>query len=173
MRWPLRRGRRARHAGISVSIDDFGTGYSSLRYLESFPLRKIKVDRSFVHDVANSAAKRVIAESVVKVGEVLGIRVVTEGIETEAEREIVQALGCAISAIANLIKLLCPEASLALPRHASRPARTLLGAARRALSRGRRIGSGRWCAPHEATMPDSVGPSSFGKNQQYRRVRVI
>jgi EAL domain-containing protein (putative c-di-GMP-specific phosphodiesterase class I) len=82
--------------GVGISIDDFGTGYSSLRYLESFPLSEIKVDRSFVHDVARSAAKRVIVESVVKLGAALGIRVVAEGIETEAEREIVQVLGCSI-----------------------------------------------------------------------------
>jgi PAS domain S-box-containing protein len=85
-----------RRAGIGISIDDFGTGYSSLRYLEGFPLSEIKVDRSFVHDIARSAAKRVIVESVVKLGTALDIRVVAEGIETEAERDIVRALGCSI-----------------------------------------------------------------------------
>jgi PAS domain S-box-containing protein len=85
-----------RRAGLGISIDDFGTGYSSLRYLENFPLSEIKVDRSFVHDIAHSAAKRVIVESVVKLGGALDIRVVAEGIETEAEREMVQALGCSI-----------------------------------------------------------------------------
>jgi PAS domain S-box-containing protein len=85
-----------RRAGIGISIDDFGAGYSSLRYLESFPLSEIKVDRSFVHDIAHSAAKRVIVESVVKLGAALDIRVVAEGIETEDERWIVQALGCSI-----------------------------------------------------------------------------
>jgi EAL domain-containing protein (putative c-di-GMP-specific phosphodiesterase class I) len=67
-----------------------------LRYLERFPLSEIKIDRSFVHDVAHSAAKRVIVESVVKLGAALDIRVVAEGIETEAECTIVQALGCSI-----------------------------------------------------------------------------
>jgi diguanylate cyclase (GGDEF)-like protein len=85
-----------RRAGVGISIDDFGTGYSSLRYLESFPLSEIKIDRSFVHDLAHSAAKRVIVEGVAKLGAALDIRVVAEGIETEAEREIVQALGCSI-----------------------------------------------------------------------------
>ncbi len=83
-----------RRLGVGISIDDFGTGYSNLRYLESFPLSEIKVDRSFVHDVAHSAAKRVIAESIVKLGAALDIRVVAEGIETEGERAIMQALGC-------------------------------------------------------------------------------
>jgi PAS domain S-box-containing protein len=85
-----------RRLGVGISIDDFGTGYSNLRYLESFPLSEIKVDRSFVHDVAHSTAKRVIVESIVKLGAALDIRVVAEGIETEAERAIMRTLGCAI-----------------------------------------------------------------------------
>ena len=85
-----------RELGIGISIDDFGTGYSNLGYLESFPLSEIKVDRSFVHDVAHSAAKRVIVESVIKLADALGIRVLAEGIETEAERAIMRAMGCSI-----------------------------------------------------------------------------
>jgi PAS domain S-box-containing protein len=85
-----------RGLGIDISIDDFGTGYSNLRYLESFPLSEIKVDRSFVHDVAHSVAKRVIVESVIKLGAALDIRVVAEGIETDSERAIMRALGCSI-----------------------------------------------------------------------------
>lgn len=85
-----------RRLGVGISIDDFGTGYSNLRYLESFPLSEIKVDRSFVHDAAHSAAKRVIVESIVKLGAALDIRVVAEGIETEGERAIMRALGCSV-----------------------------------------------------------------------------
>ena len=85
-----------RQRGVELSIDDFGTGYSNLRYLESFPLSEIKVDRSFVRDVADSPAKRVIAESIVKLGAALDIRVVAEGIETEAERAIMRTLGCSV-----------------------------------------------------------------------------
>jgi EAL domain-containing protein (putative c-di-GMP-specific phosphodiesterase class I) len=85
-----------RRLGIGISIDDFGTGYSNLRYLESFPLSEIKVDRSFVHDVAHSVAKRVIVEGIIKLGAALDIRVVAEGIETEAERAIMRALGCSV-----------------------------------------------------------------------------
>jgi PAS domain S-box-containing protein len=85
-----------RRLGVDISIDDFGTGYSNLRFLESFPLSEIKVDRSFVHDVAHSAAKRVIVESVIKLGAALDIRVVAEGIETDSERAIMRALGCSI-----------------------------------------------------------------------------
>jgi len=85
-----------RRLGVGISIDDFGTGYSNLRYLESFPLSEIKVDRSFVHDLAHSTAKRVIVESIVKLGAALDIRVVAEGIETEAERAIMRAFGCSV-----------------------------------------------------------------------------
>jgi PAS domain S-box-containing protein len=85
-----------RALGVSISIDDFGTGYSNLRYLERFPLSEIKIDRSFVHDVAHSAAKRVIVESIVKLSAALDIRVVAEGIETEGERAIMRALGCSV-----------------------------------------------------------------------------
>ncbi|HYI41320.1 MAG TPA: bifunctional diguanylate cyclase/phosphodiesterase [Allosphingosinicella sp.] len=85
-----------RRLGVGISIDDFGTGYSSLQYLESFPLSEIKVDRSFVHDVTHSPVKRVIVESVVKLGAALDIRVVAEGIETEAECAIMRALGCTV-----------------------------------------------------------------------------
>ncbi|MBC9035180.1 EAL domain-containing protein [Sphingomonas sp. JC676] len=85
-----------RRLGIGISIDDFGTGYSNLRYLERFPLSEIKVDRSFVHDVAHSVAKRVIVESIVKLGAALDIRVVAEGIETQAERAIMRTLGCSV-----------------------------------------------------------------------------
>lgn len=85
-----------RRLGIGLSIDDFGTGYSNLRYLESFPLSEIKVDRSFVHDIADSAAKRIIVESLIKLGAALNIRIVAEGIETETERSIMRSLGCSI-----------------------------------------------------------------------------
>lgn len=87
---------KLRRLGVSISIDDFGTGYCNLRYLERFPLSEIKIDRSFVRDVAHSAAKRVIVESVVKLGAALDIRVVAEGIETEAERSMMRALGCSV-----------------------------------------------------------------------------
>ena len=85
-----------RRLGVGISIDDFGTGYSNLRYLESFPLSEINVDRSLVHDLAHSPAKRVIVESIVKLGSALDIRVVAEGIETESERAIMRALGCSV-----------------------------------------------------------------------------
>ncbi len=85
-----------RQLGVGISIDDFGTGYSNLRYLERFPLSEIKIDRSFVREVAHSATKRVIVESIVKLGAAMDIRVVAEGIETEGERAVMRALGCSV-----------------------------------------------------------------------------
>ncbi len=85
-----------RRLGVNISIDDFGTGYSNLRYLERFPMSEIKIDRSFVHGAAHSKAKRVIVESIVKLGAALDVRVVAEGIETEAECRLMRALGCSV-----------------------------------------------------------------------------
>jgi putative intracellular protease/amidase len=89
--------RRLRELGIGLSIDDFGTGYSSLRYLERFPLTEIKIDRSFVAGLPASPAKRVIVEAVIKLGAELGVRVIAEGVEREAERDALAAMGCAFA----------------------------------------------------------------------------
>lgn len=88
---------RLRALGIGLSIDDFGTGYSSLRYLEKFPLTEIKIDRSFVSGLPHSAAKRVIVEAVIKLGSELGLRVVGEGVEQQAERDMLASMGCTIA----------------------------------------------------------------------------
>ena len=82
-----------RDAGFGVAIDDFGTGFSNLRYLADFPITEIKIDRLFIQDITNSRLKRTIVESVVKLGEALGVTVVAEGIETEAECATVAQLG--------------------------------------------------------------------------------
>ncbi|MCW2349141.1 GGDEF domain-containing phosphodiesterase [Sphingobium sp. B12D2B] len=85
-----------RRLGVGISIDDFGTGYSNLRYLERFPLSEIKIDRSFVREVAHNHVKHVIVESIVKLGVALDARVVAEGIETEADRVMMRTLGCSV-----------------------------------------------------------------------------
>jgi PAS domain S-box-containing protein/diguanylate cyclase (GGDEF)-like protein len=86
-----------RDLGVGLSIDDFGTGYSSLRYLERFPLTEIKIDRSFVSGMTNSAAKRVIVEAVIKLGSKLGVRVIGEGVEQQTEREMLVEMGCTLA----------------------------------------------------------------------------
>jgi diguanylate cyclase (GGDEF)-like protein len=84
---------RVRELGVRLVLDDFGTGYSSLSYLKHLPLDTIKIDRSFVSGV-EQVADRSIVQAVVSLAHGLGIGVVAEGIETEAQRDIVRALGC-------------------------------------------------------------------------------
>lgn len=88
------RFRALRDLGVGLSIDDFGTGYSSLSYLETLPVTEIKIDRGFVKAMAESATKRIIVETVVKLGQELGAEVVAEGIETETERAMLCDIGC-------------------------------------------------------------------------------
>ncbi len=83
-----------RERGIGLAIDDFGTGYSSLRYLETFPLSEIKLDRSFVTDLRASRFKAIIVESVVKIGQALNADVTAEGVETASEVTSLRGLGC-------------------------------------------------------------------------------
>jgi diguanylate cyclase (GGDEF)-like protein len=80
--------------GVTVSIDDFGVGYSSLAYLRRLPARQLKVDRSFVMDVDHSADARAVVEAVVRLAHALGLQVVAEGVETAAQRDILQGMAC-------------------------------------------------------------------------------
>jgi diguanylate cyclase (GGDEF)-like protein len=80
--------------GVHISIDDFGTGYSSLSYLRRLPAGELKIDRSFVFDLESSADARAIVDAVVKLAQALGLKVVAEGVETEAQHEILRSLGC-------------------------------------------------------------------------------
>jgi PAS domain S-box-containing protein/diguanylate cyclase (GGDEF)-like protein len=88
--------RRLRDLGVGLSVDDFGTGYSSLRLLETFPVTEIKIDRSFVGELASSASKMVIVRAVIDLGRALGLTVVAEGIETEAQRALLSEMGCPV-----------------------------------------------------------------------------
>jgi EAL domain-containing protein (putative c-di-GMP-specific phosphodiesterase class I) len=80
--------------GVRLSIDDFGTGYSSLAYLERFPVDSLKMDRSFIASLDNADNKSPLAEAVIGLGRILGLRVVAEGIETKAQWERLRSLGC-------------------------------------------------------------------------------
>ena len=88
--------RRLRDLGIGLAIDDFGTGYSSLRLLETFPVTEIKIDRSFVGELVASPSKTVIARAIIDLGRALGLAVVAEGVETEAQRALLAGMGCPI-----------------------------------------------------------------------------
>jgi EAL domain-containing protein (putative c-di-GMP-specific phosphodiesterase class I) len=83
-----------RRIGVFLSIDDFGTGYSSLSVLRQLPARELKIDRSFISDVATSPDARAIVDAVVRLAHALGLRVVAEGVETAAQRDMLLELGC-------------------------------------------------------------------------------
>ena len=81
--------------GLSVSIDDFGTGFSSLNYLRHLAVDFLKIDRSFVSDIAASARDRAVAGAIIQLAEALGIAVVAEGVETEAQAQFFAGAHCA------------------------------------------------------------------------------
>jgi diguanylate cyclase (GGDEF)-like protein len=83
-----------RDAGIQVAIDDFGTGYSSMAYLKKFDIDYLKIDQSFVRDMETDPGNRTIAESIVVMAHKLGLQVIAEGIETEAQRMLLAQAGC-------------------------------------------------------------------------------
>jgi diguanylate cyclase (GGDEF)-like protein/PAS domain S-box-containing protein len=80
--------------GLSLSTDDFGTGYSSLSYLRRFPFNRLKIDRSFIDEMGGSSKSAAIVKTILMLGENLGIEVVAEGIETEAQFESLLQMGC-------------------------------------------------------------------------------
>jgi EAL domain-containing protein (putative c-di-GMP-specific phosphodiesterase class I) len=85
---------RLKDLGLKLSMDDFGTGYSSLSYLRSFPFNKIKIDRSFVRDSSNNNDARAIVKAVIGLGQSLGMVTTAEGVETEAQLDLIRQLGC-------------------------------------------------------------------------------
>jgi diguanylate cyclase (GGDEF)-like protein len=83
-----------RELGVRISMDDFGTGYSSLSYLRSFPFDKIKIDRSFIKGLGNQEDCTAIVRAVTRLGSSLGMTTIAEGVETQAQLEILRAEGC-------------------------------------------------------------------------------
>jgi diguanylate cyclase (GGDEF)-like protein len=86
--------RELKALGVQISMDDFGTGYSSLSYFRIFPFDKVKIDRSFVHDMMESPQARAIVRSVIGLGRGLGVPIVAEGVETSAQLDALRAEGC-------------------------------------------------------------------------------
>jgi diguanylate cyclase (GGDEF)-like protein/PAS domain S-box-containing protein len=109
--------------GISIVLDDFGTGYSSLSYLRMFPFDKIKIDRSFVHELARSADCAAIVSAVAGLGASLRIGTVAEGIETGDQLLLVRAAGCT-HAQGYLFGRPCPAAELKFDRLTERERRS-------------------------------------------------
>jgi len=79
---------------VDIAIDDFGTGYSSLMYLKRLPASELKIDRGFVRDLHQGSEDAAIVSAIVAVGQALGLRIVAEGVETEAQRAFLTRLGC-------------------------------------------------------------------------------
>jgi len=94
MQQAVARMRELKEMGITLSIDDFGTGYSSLSALKSFPISTLKIDKSFVRDLAISSDDQAIALAVISLGHRLHLRVIAEGVETEEQRDFLRANDC-------------------------------------------------------------------------------
>jgi diguanylate cyclase (GGDEF)-like protein len=86
--------KRIKDAGISLAMDDFGTGYSSLSYIQRFPLDVLKIDRSFVKDLEFNNDNAVICNTIIAMAHNLGLQVIAEGVETEAQFEYLREHGC-------------------------------------------------------------------------------
>ena len=83
-----------REMGISFALDDFGTGYSSLSYLKRLPIKRLKIDKSFVKDLGVDKNDEAIAQTIIQMGKTLGMEVVAEGVETQAQSEMLMQFGC-------------------------------------------------------------------------------
>lgn len=85
---------KIRELGVRLAIDDFGTGYSSLSYLRRFPISCLKIDQSFVRDIHHNSANESITKAIIALAKSLSLNVVAEGIETSAEKSVLETLGC-------------------------------------------------------------------------------
>jgi diguanylate cyclase (GGDEF)-like protein/PAS domain S-box-containing protein len=86
--------RELKGMGVSLSIDDFGTGYSSLSSLKSFPISRLKIDKSFVRELADNEDDQAIAMAVISLGHKLNLRVIAEGVETEQQKSFLREHEC-------------------------------------------------------------------------------
>lgn len=85
-----------RKHGVGIALDDFGTGYASLTHVKSLPITKLKIDRSFVHDLTKNTFDATIVRSLVQLAEVKGATIVAEGVETLEQATVLRRLGCPI-----------------------------------------------------------------------------
>ncbi len=85
---------RLKDMGVLIAIDDFGTGYSSLEYLRRLPIDYLKIDKSFVSDLTDNNSSQVIIETIISMAKHLNLQTVAEGVETEAQFEVLKSIGC-------------------------------------------------------------------------------
>ena len=86
--------RALKSIGVQLAIDDFGTGYSSLSYLKQFPIDRLKIDRTFVHNISEDRDNAAIALAVIAMAESMALKVTAEGVETEAQLSFLRDHGC-------------------------------------------------------------------------------
>jgi len=85
-----------KRAGVEFALDDFGTGYSSLSYLTQLPLSQLKMDQSFVRKIGIKESDDIIVQTILAMANSLAIKVIAEGVETEAQRSFLAELGCSL-----------------------------------------------------------------------------
>lgn len=83
-----------RAAGVQIAIDDFGTGYSSLAYLTTLPLDTLKIDRALIADLVGGSRDRIVVRAMIRLARELNLKVIVEGVESEAQRELLAEWGC-------------------------------------------------------------------------------
>ena len=83
-----------RQMGVRLAVDDFGTGYSALSYLRKFPVNILKIDRSFIHDIAENMGDRRLVEAIIAMSHGLDLVVVAEGVETSEQESLLRDLRC-------------------------------------------------------------------------------
>ncbi|MFV8830093.1 EAL domain-containing protein [Alkalihalobacterium sp. APHAB7] len=98
-----------REKGVKIALDDFGTGYSSLSYLKHLPIDRLKIDRSFIQDLATNSNALSMVKSIIDIGRNLNLRIIAEGIETEEQFTVLKDLQCTKGQGYYISKPLCPK----------------------------------------------------------------